>query len=75
MRCFWSPSLAEPPIIATNVGAPQRSTSHANPAVTLPAADKILRHLLRRFPFRDLNSVSVSNFVIDEHVRTGTLNS
>ena len=49
--------------------------SFANPAVTFPAADKILRNLLRRFPSWDLNSVPVSIFVIDEHIRTGTLNS
>ncbi len=49
--------------------------SFADPAVTLPAADKILRNLLRRFPSRDLNSVPVSIFVIDEHVRPRTLNS
>src|SRR5258708_9354474 len=49
--------------------------SFANPAVTLPAADKILRNLLRRFPTRDLNPVPVSSFVIDKHMRTGTLNS
>ena len=49
--------------------------SFADPAVTLLAADKILRNLLRRFPSWDLNSVPVSTFVIDEHMRPGTLNS
>ena len=49
--------------------------SFANPAVTFTAADKILRNLLRRFTSRDLNSVPVSTFVIDENMRTGTLNS
>ena len=49
--------------------------SFANPAVTFPAAHKILRNLLRRSPSRDRNSVLVSGFVIDEHMRTGTLNS
>ena len=49
--------------------------SFAHPAVTLPAADKILRNLLRRFTSRDLNSVPVSIFVIDEHMRPGALNS
>ncbi len=49
--------------------------SFANPAVTFPAADKILRNLLRRFPSRDLNSVPVSIFVIDKHMRTRTINS
>jgi len=49
--------------------------SFADPAVTLPAADKILRNLLSRFPGWDLNPVSVSSFVIDENMRPGTLNS
>ena len=49
--------------------------SFAEPTVTFLATDQILRHLLRRFPSRDLNSVPVSNFVVDEHMRTGTLNS
>ncbi len=67
----------EPPIIAPNqygcVAA--LNLSFAKPAVTFRATDKILRNLLRRFPFRDLNSVPVSSFVIDEHMRTGTFNS
>ena len=42
--------------------------SFVQPTVTFLAADKILRNLLRRFPFRDLNSVPVSSFVIDEHM-------
>ena len=49
--------------------------SFGKPAVTFLATDQILRHLLRRFPSRDLNSAPVSSFVIDEHMRTGTLNS
>ncbi len=49
--------------------------SFADPAVTLPAAHKILRNLLRRFTSRDLNPVPVSTFVIDEHMRPGPLNS
>ena len=49
--------------------------SLGKPTVTFLAADKILRNLLGRFPFRDLNPVPVSTFVIDEHMRTGTLNS
>ena len=51
------------------------SLSLAKPTVTFLASDKIRGHLLRRFPFRDLNSVPVSSFVIDEHMRPGTLNS
>ena len=49
--------------------------SFANPAVTFPATYEILRNLLRRFPSWDLNSVPVSIFVIDEHMRPGALNS
>jgi hypothetical protein len=49
--------------------------SFGKPTVTFLSADKILRNLLRRFPSRDLNSVPVSSFVIDEHMRSGTLNS
>ena len=49
--------------------------SCAYPAVTFRATDKLLRNLLRRFPFRDLDSVPVSIFVIDEHMRPGALNS
>ena len=51
------------------------SLSFAKPTVTFLAADKILRNLRGRFPSRDLNSVPVSIFVIDEHMRPGTLNS
>jgi hypothetical protein len=47
----------------------------AEPTVTFLATNQILRHLLRRFPSRDLNSVPVSIFVIDEHMRPGALNS
>ena len=49
--------------------------SFGKPAVTFLATDKILRNLLRRFPSRDLNSVPVSTFVVDEHMRPRTLNS
>ena len=49
--------------------------SFRQPTVTSLTADKILCNLLRRFPFRDLKSVPVAYFVIDEHMRTGTLNS
>src|SRR6266700_7274476 len=49
--------------------------SFGKPAVTFPAADKILCNLLRRFPSRDLNSVPVANLVVDEHMRTETLKS
>jgi hypothetical protein len=49
--------------------------SFAKLTVTFRATDKILPNLLGRFPFRDLNPVPVSTFVIDEHMRTGTLNS
>ena len=55
--------------------AAEINLSFANPAVTFPAADKILRNLLRRFPSWDLNSVPVSIFVIEEHMRPETLNS
>ena len=55
--------------------AAAHSLSFGKPAVSLLATDQILRHLLRRFPSRDLNSVLVSNFVVDEHMRTGTLNT
>ncbi len=60
VRCF----LAQRPI-DPNVGAPQRLTAYSLPA------DKILRNLLGRFPAWDLNPVSVSPSVIDEHMRTG----
>ena len=46
--------------------AAEINLSFANPAVTFPAADKILRNLLRRFPSWDQNSVPVSIFVRDE---------
>ena len=49
--------------------------SCGKPTVTFLTADKILRNLLRRFPSRNLKSVPVSNFVIDEHMRPGALNS
>ncbi len=49
--------------------------SFAKPTVTFRATDKILSNLLGRFPSRDLNSVPVSTFIVDEHMRTGTLNS
>ena len=54
--------------------APALGLSFAKPTVTFRATDKVLRNLLRRFPFRDLNSIPISRFVIDEHMRTGTLN-
>ena len=44
--------------------------SFAYPTVTFLAAYKILRNLLGRFPAWDLDPVSASRFVIDEHVRT-----
>ena len=57
-------------------GGPQRlNASFAKPTVTFLATDQILRHLLRRFPSRDLNSVPVANLVVDEHMRTETLKS
>ena len=34
-----------------NVGAPQLNLSFGKPTVTFLAADKIVRNLLRRFPF------------------------
>ena len=49
--------------------------SLGKPTVTFLAADEILRNLLSRFPAWDPNPVSVSSFVIDENMRTGTLNS
>ena len=75
MRWYWSPSLAEPPIIAPMWVRRSAHLSFAKPTVTLLATDQILRNLLRRLPSRYLNSVPVANFVIDEHMRTGTLNS
>ena len=48
--------------------------SFGKPTVTLLTADKILRNRLRRFPSRNLKSVPVSSFVIDELMRPGTLN-
>jgi hypothetical protein len=74
---FRSPLLlARPPIIAYQCRcAAALSLSFGKPTVTFRATDKILRNLLRRFPFRYRNSVPVATFVIDEHMRTGTLNS
>jgi hypothetical protein len=51
------------------------NVSFANPTVTLLTSDKIVRNLLRRFPSGDLNPVPLSTFVVDEHMRTGTLDS
>ena len=76
MRWLWSPLLQAQP-------TPHRlpmwvragfNLSFRQPTVTFLIADKILCNLLRRFPFRDLNS-PVSSFVIDEYMRSGTLNS
>ena len=77
MRWLLSPLLlAQPPIVAYKCGcAAALNLSFGKPTVAFLAADQILRNLLGRFPAWDLNSVPVPNFVVDEHVRTGTLNA
>jgi hypothetical protein len=75
MRWLWSPPSVAADHRYQCECAAALDLSFANPAVTFSAADKILRNLLRRFPSRDLNSVPVSSFVIDKHMRPGTLNS
>jgi hypothetical protein len=51
------------------------TVSFANPTVTLRATNEILYNLLGSFPAWDFDPVPQSLFVIDEHMRTGTLNS
>jgi hypothetical protein len=77
MRRFWSPRLLmQPPIIATNVGAHQRSTSHSltQRSLSLPLT-RSSAICCAVFTSWDLNPVPVSTFVIDENMRPGTLNS
>src|SRR6266849_4943097 len=46
-----------------------------NPTIALPATDKVIGNLLGSFSAGDSNPIPPSSFVIDEDMRTGTLNS
>jgi hypothetical protein len=46
-----------------------------NPTIAFRAADKVIGDLLHGFSARDSNSIPPSLFVVDEDMRTGTLNS
>jgi hypothetical protein len=74
MRWLWSPPPASvAAVLRYQLGVPQRSTSHSltQRSLSLP----LTRSSAICCAVSDLNSVPVSIFVIDEHMRPGALNS